>query len=169
MNGSRAAAALLWAALAVAAAGSQDAAPTSAAAAPAAKTVPAEPYAAAEFPRWALDLRRAEAVAFGSLPFTVFFSAFAVDSWRFAAHDWDRRYAPWPLKTAGAVPLSEDEALRTFALGCAGAAAVAVADYLLVAVKRRAERKSVAGKPRAAFTVERTPLPAPSADVGGEP
>ncbi len=43
-----------------------------------------EPYKAEEFPSWALDLRRADIVAFGALPFTVFFAQFAIDGWRFS-------------------------------------------------------------------------------------
>lgn len=122
----------------------------------AASTKP-EPYTAAEFPQWALDLRRGEAVAFGALPFSLFFSQFAVDTYRCSQHGWDRNYAPWPLKTAGAVSMSESEYLTTFAAACVGAVVVAVVDFAIVAINRSKKQKSVEQRLKAEFTVERTP------------
>ncbi|GAB1484483.1 hypothetical protein MASR2M78_33010 [Treponema sp.] len=100
-----------------------------------------EPYDMSEFPAWAHSLRRSEIVAFGSLPFTVFFSTFVMDSYRYYQNDWDRRFAPWPLKAAGAVQMDEDQRIACFAFGCASAILIGVVDYALVDAKqRRAER-----------------------------
>lgn len=146
MSGSRVAAALALMLCAASLAGAQSA--TSA--------VP-EPYAAAEFPQWALDLRRGEIVAFGALPFTLFFSTFAMDAYRSSRNDWDRRYAPWPFKSAGAVSMTEDEFKATFAAACVGAVVVALVDLAIVSVKRHGARKAVAERPKAAIRVERSP------------
>jgi len=116
-----------------------------------------EPYKRSEFPQWALDLRRAEAVAFGSLPFTVFFAQTVVETYRSYKHDWDRAYAPWPVKTTGGVPLSSEEFGRTFAIGCAGAVVFAAVDHLLVVAKRKKARRIESERPAATYTVERTP------------
>lgn len=129
--------------------------------------VAAEPYSADEFPQWARDLRRAEVVAFGSLPFALFFSKTAIDSYRYSQNDWDRRYAPWPLKSAGAVPMTENEYKTTFATACAVALAVALADYIVVKVKRHGERKVIAEKPKAGYTIERSGPP-PDSDRPAE-
>jgi hypothetical protein len=121
-----------------------------------AQSVPAaEPYVKEEFPSWALDLRRAEAVAFGSLPFTVFFAQFAIDSRRYYENDWDRRYAPWPIKAAGAVNMTEGEYLTAFAAGCVGAVTVALVDYLIVVLKRRSVRRAADEKPAPVYRIER--------------
>lgn len=151
----RAVALLLCAAFACSSfAGAQD---TSAAKDGEAKSTAPEPYKRSEFPQWALDLRRAEAVAFGSLPFTVFFAQTAIETYRSYKHDWDRAYAPWPVKTTGGVPLSSEEFGRTFAIGCAGAVVFAAVDHLIVVAKRKKARKIESERPAATYTVERTP------------
>ena len=126
----------------------------------------AQPYSPDEFPLWARDLRRAEVIAFGSLPFTLFFAKAAVDTYRYSQHDWDRRYAPWPLKTAGAVSMTENEFKATFAAACVGALSVALADFIVVKLKRHGERKAAAERPKASYTIERsgpeTPIRVPS-------
>lgn len=121
-----------------------------------AQSVPvAEPYAKEEFPQWALDVRRAEAVAFGALPFTIFFAQFAIDSRRYYENDWDRRYAPWPIKAAGAVSMTEGEYLTAFTAGCIGAATIALVDYVIVTMKRRNARRAADEKPAPTFRIER--------------
>lgn len=132
------------------------------------KTPAAEPYSAEEFPQWARDLRRAEVVAFGALPFALFFSKTAVDTFRYSRHDWDRRYAPWPLKTAGAVSMTEDEFKATFAAACIGALTVALADFIVVRIKRQGERRAIAERPKAAYTIERSGPETPISVPAGE-
>lgn len=117
-----------------------------------------EPYKRGEFPEWALDLRRAEAVAFGSLPFTVFATQTIVETYRSYKHGWDPAYAPWPVKSTGGVPLSSEEFARTFAIGCVGAVVVAAVDYFIVTSKRRKARRAEAERPGATYTVERAPI-----------
>jgi hypothetical protein len=143
-----------------------DAADTDKSKTPAADSVPA-PYDPEEFPLWARDLRRAEVVAFGSLPFALFFSKTAVDTVRYAQHDWDRAYAPWPLKAAGAVAMTEDEYKRSFAIACAGAISVALVDYIIVRIKRHSERRTVAERPKSTYTIERRPAAESPAEDSG--
>jgi hypothetical protein len=118
-----------------------------------------EPYTSEEFPSWALDLRRADIVAFGALPFTVFFAQFAIDGWRFSQNSWDRRYAPWPLKTAGAVEMDENQRIAAFAAGCAGAATVALVDWILVSKRRARSERAEREKPKSVLTMKRSPWP----------
>jgi hypothetical protein len=95
------------------------------------------------YPLWARDLRRGEVVAFGSFPFTVFFTLFAVDAYRYAEKGWDQRYAPWPLKPAGAIEMEENLRIASFAAGVGGAVIVAVVDYFLVKTKRDRNQKEL--------------------------
>jgi len=89
-------------------------------------------------PQWVLDLRRAEIVLFGTLPFTIFFTRTFMDLYRTASHDWDRRYAPWPFTAAGAITMTTDEIKIMFAIAVSASLVISVADYLLVSRKRKA-------------------------------
>ncbi|MDR2551605.1 MAG: hypothetical protein LBD31_00340 [Treponema sp.] len=87
-------------------------------------------------PRWVKDLRRGEIVAFGSLPITMFFTALFMDLYRCAVHDWDRRYAPWPAKAAGAVPMETGELRIMIGIAVSFSLIITVADYLVVRHRR---------------------------------
>jgi len=100
------------------------------------------PYDKNEFPLWAQDLRRADIVAFGSLPFTVFFTTFAVDSYRFYSNGWDRRYAPWPLKAPGAIEMDENQRIASFTVAAGLSIVIALVDYFIVQHKRARQRES---------------------------
>lgn len=123
------------------------------------------PYQNDEFPRWALDLRRAEIVAFGVLPFAVFFTSFAVDSYRFADHSWDFRYAPWPLKSAGAVLMDQNQMVGVFVVGILGAAVIALADYWIHDSKLRAQKQKEESQPRGDFLITREGLLLPPTEL----
>lgn len=119
------------------------------------KALVPDPYDSEEFPLWARDLRRAEIVAFGVLPFTIFFATLAVDSYRYATHEWDELYAPWPLKPAGAIEMSEQNKGLVLQAGIASAAVLAVLDYFIVRMKREGQRKEESTAPKGEVTVER--------------
>jgi hypothetical protein len=93
------------------------------------------------FPLWAKDLRRAEIVAFGSFPFTFFFATFAMDTYRYASHGQDIRYAPWPFKPSGAIDMSQDELILTMSIAAAGSVVISCADYFIVKYKRNKQRQ----------------------------
>jgi hypothetical protein len=97
----------------------------------------------AGFPSWAKDLRRAEIVAFGSFPFTIFFATFAMDTYRYASHSRDRQYAPWPFKPAGAVNMSRDELVLTMSIAAAGSVAISLADFFIVKHKQRKQQREL--------------------------
>jgi hypothetical protein len=110
------------------------------------------------FPQWAKDLRRGEIVAFGSFPFTYFLTNFTVDTYRYATHDWDRRYAPWPIKAAGSVDLSQDEQFRNLGIAATGAIFVAVVDHLIVRYKRNKAEDAIRNLPAGTPIIIRKPL-----------
>ena len=103
------------------------------------------------FPQWAKDLRRAEIVAFGSFPFTMFFSMAAVDTYRFFSNNMDTRYAPI-IRSAGAVDMSEREIIITITTAISLSLLVSLADFIIVQTRRRrqalrAERQQGEGTP----------------------
>ncbi|QQO08037.1 hypothetical protein [Breznakiella homolactica] len=110
-----------------------------------------------EFPLWVKDLRRAEIVAFGSFPFTIFFAITAVDTYRWATHDWDNRYAPWPVKSSGAVSMTNNELFLSLGIGIAGAVAISVADHIIIRVKRSRAEREIQALPPGDPIIIRTP------------
>ncbi|MDR1305999.1 MAG: hypothetical protein LBK74_00305 [Treponema sp.] len=104
------------------------------------ETDPPDETITAGKPQWVKDLRRAEIVAFGSFPFTLFFTKTFIDLYRTATHDWDRRYAPWPFKAAGAVSMDGDQIKMMFAIAVSASLTISITDYIIVRYKRsRAE------------------------------
>jgi hypothetical protein len=110
-------------------------------------TKPSLNFDTSEFPLWAKDLRRAEIVAFGSFPFSIFFTTFAMDTWRCYSHDWDPLYAPWPAKPPGAINMTQDELTMTIALAAAVSVVVAITDFSIVQIKRYRERQQIKKMP----------------------
>jgi hypothetical protein len=123
------------------------------------------------FPQWARDLRRAEIVAFGVFPFAMFFSIMGMDLYRSAAHNWDSRYYPWPLKPPGAVAMDTDQRLLTLGIASAGSLVFALADHIIVRVKRARAEKQRLDLPEGELIILRKPWPSGEAaddDAGGE-
>ena len=110
------------------------------------------------FPQWTRDLRRAEIIAFGSFPFMYFFTNLSYDTYRFATHNWDRRYAPWPMKGAGAVETSQREKLAVIGIAAGGAVLVALIDFTIVKVKRNRAEKEIRNLPPGSPIIIQKPL-----------
>ncbi|GHU42896.1 hypothetical protein FACS1894190_12750 [Spirochaetia bacterium] len=110
-----------------------------------------------EFPQWALDLRRAEIIMFGSLPFAWFIATLGVDLYRSATHDWIRGYWPWPLKE-NTVPMTNDEYFMCIGIAAGIAVTISVVDFFINTSKRNKVRvdkwKDIPGKP----IIIRTPM-----------
>ena len=89
-------------------------------------------------PQWAKDVRRGEIVFFGTLPFTVFFTRTIISIFRMGQNNWDRRYAPWPFQSAGAVSMTNNEVFWMFGIAGSASIAISLADYFIVRNKRNA-------------------------------
>jgi len=99
-------------------------------------TITAEKTKAEGLPQWAKDLRRGEIIAFGSLPFTFFFTQTFMDLYRMSSHGWDSRYAPGLFKGAGAIPMTDTELKIMFGITISASVLIAVVDYFIVRHKR---------------------------------
>ena len=109
----------------------------------AAETEDAEPvpYSPDEFSPWQKDLRRAEIIAFGSLPFVTFMTSLGYDVFRYYTHNQREEYLPWPLKKDEiAIPLSEDEQKRVLLISVGVSVGVALFDFGYRALKRHIKR-----------------------------
>jgi hypothetical protein len=115
-------------------------------------------------PQWVKDLRRWEIVAFGSIPFTIFFSTFIMDMYRWNNANGmtftpeGRRYAPWPMKSAGGVAMSGREQELVFVFAASMSVAIAFADFAIVQAKRHKARKIAESLPAGTAIIVRTPL-----------
>ncbi|MCL2765035.1 MAG: hypothetical protein FWD40_07135 [Treponema sp.] len=125
------------------------------------------------FPQWAKDMRRWNIITFGLFPFSMFVVTFSMDMirWNNANgmdfSDQGRRYAPWPMKSAGAFEMTNDEYLRTIMLALGVSAAVALVDLLIVNIKRNNERRRLESLPSGIFEIERRPYPEAEEPPGG--
>jgi len=96
----------------------------------------AAPYEDDEFPQWALDLRRAEIVALGSLPISLLASRLLYAVARFAYKSIElgtaaTLYLPPSIAPPGAVPLSREESAWVVVGALSISSIIAVIDYAL--------------------------------------
>jgi len=120
------------------------------------------PYGPAEFADWQKDLRRAEIISFGALPFVTFASSIYYDIFRYYSHDQDEAYLPWPLKQADiAVPLSQAEQKNVFYASVGISLGVAAFDFAWHTIKRLKDRGlRDRREAEASAAIKITPIPA---------
>jgi hypothetical protein len=127
-----------------------------------------------DLPQWVKDLRRWEIVAFGSIPFTMLTATFAMDMYRWSDangmdfSDEGRRYAPWPIKSAGAVLMNNKEQETVFIIAGSLSAAIAIADQIIIQVKRQKARKRAEAIPVGSTIITRKPWPEETAVQDGD-
>jgi hypothetical protein len=97
------------------------------------------PYKEDEFPQWLKDLRRAEIVFFGTLPFTLLVSMQGYEIARFYIHDQDPLYTPWPFRSAQAPPYTFEEQMTVVGTALVISGLLALADYILGKINHREE------------------------------
>ena len=124
------------------------------------------------FPQWAKDLRRWDIIAFGSFPFTMFAATFAMDTRRWIDQNGmdfsedGRRYAPWPLKSAGAISMSNRELETSLIIAASLSVAIAFADLIIVQIKRHKERQRAESLPGGNVIINTSPWPEGSGGGG---
>jgi hypothetical protein len=117
------------------------------------------------FPQWAKDLRRWEIVAFGSIPFTMLFTTTGMDMYRWNnANGMDmsedgRRYAPWPLKSTGAVVMDSSEFETVLKIAACLSVGIAFTDLIIVKIKRHKAKKKAEALPAGTTIIKNTPWP----------
>jgi len=112
-----------------------------------------------DFPQWARDLRRFDIITFGSFPFSMFIVTFATDMFRWNNANGmdfnDMRYAPWPLKSAGAVDMTVEEYQRTILLAAGLSLVLALTDFVIVKIRQSNERRRIESRPSGSFNINR--------------
>jgi hypothetical protein len=130
-----------------------------------ASTPPSNAFDTTGFPQWAKDLRRWDIITFGAYPFALFVTTSVTDLIRWNDANGmsmsDRRYAPWPLKSAGAVEMTKAEYERVLLQAAGVAAAVACTDLVITLIKRSKERKRIESKPKSSAVIDIKPYGVP--------
>ncbi|WP_428768939.1 hypothetical protein V1L52_09025 [Treponema sp. HNW] len=97
-----------------------------------------------ELPSWAKDLRRAEIVTLGSLPFTTLGTTLVYSLYRYGANDFKPAYIPnpFPLSSAEA-KLSTNEQIGIIATAAGISLAVGLTDFIVMQVKQSRKKKAL--------------------------
>ncbi len=126
-------------------------------------------------PQWVRDLRRWEIVAFGTIPFAMFSATFGMDMYRWSKangmdfSDNGRKYAPWPLKSAGAFAMEPDEIEKTLIIAASLCVSVAFTDLIITQIKRYKAKRRAEALPHNATTINRRPLYEEKPQIQEEP
>ncbi|MBN1797483.1 MAG: hypothetical protein JW822_02835 [Spirochaetales bacterium] len=100
-----------------------------------------EPYEEDEFPQWLQDLRRAEIIFFGSLPFTLLISLQGYEITRYFINDMDPLYTPWPFRSTQAPAYSFEEQMAVIGSAVVISGLIALTDYIIGKITRREEEE----------------------------
>ncbi|MBO5690912.1 MAG: hypothetical protein J6R96_03520 [Spirochaetaceae bacterium] len=106
-------------------------------------TVTIEPYTKDEFPGWLHDMRRAEIVSLGSLPFVTLGVTLGYSLYRYFSHDMNPDYFPNPFaKSSSAARLTTDEQLGILFTSLGVAAVVGITDFTISSIQRHKRNKA---------------------------
>lgn len=116
----------------------------------------AQPYKDDEFPAWTRDMRHAEIVLIGSLPFTTLASTLCYSLGRYTVTGFDFNYVPNPFAKSGAGSLNQTEQIGVFAAAGGLSICIGVTD-LIVRIHRRRKKERVQ-KEKSTYPVIITPM-----------
>lgn len=138
-------------------------------------TVTIEPYTKDEFPGWLQDLRRAEIVSLGSLPFVTLGVTLGYSLYRYFSNDMNPDYFPNPFAKASTARLTTEEQLGILFTSLGIGALVGITDFTISSIQRHQRKKAEEKHNREAVeiiplqsteTVE--PLPLEEVDTSNE-
>jgi hypothetical protein len=89
----------------------------------------------------------------------MFTATFVMDSWRASRHNWDGRYMPWPLKTAGAIDMTNREHELVIAAAGISSLVLALTDFVIIHIKRHNARQRALQLPEGTPIIIKRPLP----------
>ena len=115
------------------------------------------PYTDDEFPQFMKDLRRAEIISFGALPFVTLTSTIVYSSARYAQHGFDSAYFPNPFAKASATNGYSAAEQAGILLTSAGiSVGIGLTDLLISVIRRKAAKKKLERKEKAPVII--TPI-----------
>ncbi|MGP1459857.1 MAG: hypothetical protein ACTTKL_11230 [Treponema sp.] len=107
-----------------------------------AEDFPPEPYGKDEFHPVLKDLRRAEIITLGAIPFVTFNVTLGYSFSKYASHNFDSNYFPNPFaKGSDANAFTTDEQIGIILTSLGISAGIGLTDFIVHAVKRSRARK----------------------------
>jgi hypothetical protein len=103
-----------------------------------------QPYEEEEFPRWLKDLRRAEVILVGSIPFTMFIAIEAFDIYRYFSNNMNPLYYPWPIRSPVETDYTIEEKAIIIVTAVSLSLCIAIIDHIIISVSRENKRKKAA-------------------------
>lgn len=101
-----------------------------------------EPYGEDEFPQFMKDIRRAEIISFGALPFVTLTSTLVYSGIRWGRHGFDTNYFPNPFaKSSDSNGFSQQEQIGILLTSVGISVGIGLTDLIVNVVKRKAEKK----------------------------
>lgn len=105
-------------------------------------TIQIEPYHEGEFPDWLQDVRRAEIVTLGSLPFTTLSTTLVYMFYRYGANGFSQDYFPNPLaKSSESANLTKKEQIGIISVSAGLSLAAGITDFIISRIKRSEQQK----------------------------
>lgn len=96
----------------------------------------AEPYEKDEFPGILHDIRRAEIITLGSMPFITFSATLGYSFGKYASHNFDSSYFVNPFSSTDENSFSTDEQIGILLTSLGISAGIGLTDFIVHAVKR---------------------------------
>lgn len=135
-----------------------------------------EPYKKDEFPSWLSDLRRAEIITLGAMPFITLNVSLCYSFGNYAAHDFDSAYFVNPFaQTSDANSFSTDEQIGILLTSLGICLGIGITDFIVHSVKRSKQKKRLRAQQRGNIHIESvadspdaTRIPPPPVDAGTE-
>lgn len=102
-----------------------------------------EPYKEDEFPGLFKDIRRAEIITLGAMPFITFNVTLGYSFGKFAAHNFDSDYFVNPFSSTDENSFSTDEQIGIILTSIGISAGIGLTDFIVHAVKRNNQMRRI--------------------------
>lgn len=114
-----------------------------------------EPYEKDEFPSWVSDLRRAEIITLGAMPFITLNVSLCYSFGNYAIHDFDSAYFVNPFaQTSDANSFSTDEQIGILLTSLGICLGIGITDFIVHSVKRSKRKKQLRTQKRGNINIE---------------
>lgn len=114
-----------------------------------------EPYEKDEFPSWLSDLRRAEIITLGAMPFITLNASLCYSFGNYALHDFDSAYFVNPFaQTSDANSFSTDEQIGILLTSFGICLGIGITDFIVHSVKRSKRKKQLRTQKRGNINIE---------------
>lgn len=129
----------------------------------------ADPYDFSAAPQWAKDLRRAEIITLGSVPFVTMGVTLSYSLYRYFAHGMNSAYIPNPFaQSSDAAHLSTSEQIGIICTAAGICVAVGLTDFIWNLIERKIQEKNDMESQNGITVIPSAPQELQSGSAGAE-